>query len=99
MGEETWSSDFTHYESMLPSVCKTEAKDRKEIPRKDKDRLEVYWCKNFQHNSCQESSPHLMYLRPEEPPVPVLHICALCWQRDNRRAEHSEQDCSAKKGQ
>lgn len=65
--------------------------------RRVKDRkAEVYWCKGYQWNNCQEKSPHMLQLKQDEPPVPVLHICAYCLQKENRREEHPEAECSKK---
>ena len=86
LGEETWLSDFSHYEVMLPAPVKSE-KERKQ------NKQDLYWCKQYQRGSCKENSPHLVQIRMDEPPVPVLHICAACYQRDGRRLEHAEQDC------
>ena len=89
MGEEEWTSDFSHYETMIPLT-------RGEI-RKDKDRSnELYWCKPYQKGQCNEISPHMALLRPDDPPVPVLHICAHCWIKEHCRAEHAESECSKK---
>ena len=94
MGEEEWTSDFAHYETMIP-ICgrvesrKEECKERKEV--------DIYWCKPYQRGQCGEGSPHISNIKPDEPPVSVLHICAQCWMRDRKRLEHPEVECSSKK--
>ena len=99
LGEEDWLSNFSHYENVLPNTIRVETKEKEKVDfkRREKEKPEIYWCKNFQKNSCTESSPHMSSIRPDEPPVPVLHLCAFCLQRDNRRAEHSESECPSKK--
>ena len=99
LGEETWLSDFSHYESMIPTTFKPESRDkeRSELWKRDKEKVEVFWCKNYQRNNCTESSLHMAQVRPENPPVPVLHLCVLCLQREGKRAEHPEAECLAKK--
>ena len=50
------------------------------MKRKEKDRNELYWCKNYQRNNFSDTSPHMAQIKADEPPVPVLHYCALCLQ-------------------
>ena len=82
LGEEEWTSDFSHYETMIVPGRNLQAKsqDRGRVTRS-----EVYWCKAYQRGSCTERSPHMAQVRMDEAPVPVMHICAHCWQKDNRR--------------
>ena len=68
--------------------------EKKNVVRKG----EVFWCKKFQKKICKEKSPHLAQLKQDEPPVPVVHPCAVCLQKDGRMLEHSEVDCPEKKG-
>ena len=96
LGDEVWTSDFTHYENLITrATVKTEPKEVKDKVKKE--RGDIYWCKAFQKGNCSEKSPHMMTLKPEDEPVPVLHICAYCFQKDNSRKEHAEQDCTHKK--
>ena len=97
LGEETWFSDFSHYESMVPNVIRQDIKEIRIPTIKSKDRMEIYWCKMYQRNSCLEKSPHMAQLKPDEPPIPVVHCCAHCLQKDNRRMEHPESECPGKK--
>ena len=92
LGEEDWLSDFSHYESMIQPY-----RGDKEDRRKQKDKTEIYWCKFYQKNNCNEASPHMAQVKPDEAPVPVIHICASCFQKDGKRLEHSENDCVVKK--
>ena len=64
---------------------------------KKKDRPEVYWCKNYNKGTCAEQAPHMNIIKPDEPPLPVLHICAHCYQKEGKRMEHKESECTAKK--
>ena len=92
LGEEDWFSDFSHYEMMVTCY-----KGEKITEKKRPEKLEIYWCKPYQKGNCNEKSPHMMSLRPDEPPVPVIHCCAICLQKDGKRMEHPEGDCPAKK--
>ena len=92
MGEKTWLDDFSSYETMLPSVT-TQGGYR----NKGQKQVEIYWCKQFQTNSCELVSPHMCQIKPEESPVPILHICAYCWTNYRKRKEHMEVECPAKK--
>ena len=97
MGEETWMSDFSHCETMVPCPVKGESRSveaRGDVKKKDK--LEVYWCKQYQCKNCSKRSPHLSQIRPDEPAVPVVHVCAACLQRENMHVEHPEQECPKK---
>lgn len=105
MGEETWTSDFSHYETMIPKGPSTEKekdKEREKVVDKKFDlkadskptKLEVYWCKEYQKGECNQTSPHMSQLKADEKPVPVLHICAACWQKNCKRKEHPETDTS-----
>ena len=46
LGEETWKSDFGHYETMIPcNPCRVgEGKEEKKPKEKTQD---LYWCKNY----------------------------------------------------
>ena len=96
--EETWRKDFSHYETMVPCAQRVETREKERVDSKRKDKSEVYWCKNFQKGTCQEKSPHMVLMKPDKPPVPVIHCCAFCLQKENKRSDHAEVDCPAKKG-
>ena len=100
LGEATWCDDFSHYENMLAVTLGTtnEIRREEERPRqKESRKMESYWCKAYQKNLCTEKSPHMAQLRMDEPPVPVIHVCAHCMARDNRRESHPEMECPSKK--
>ena len=97
MGDETWNSDFTSYEMMLPSPMAVSASQALNSNKEVKRNTEVYWCKGYQTNNCEKSSPHLAQIKPDEPMVQVLHICAFCWGNYHKKKEHMEVECSAKK--
>ena len=94
MGESDWMSDFSGYETMLPSAANsaTEVTGNK-VGR----RAEVYWCKAYQNLGCELTSPHMAQIKVDEPPVPVMHVCAYCWSNYRKRKEHAEVECMAKK--
>ena len=94
-GDCQWYDDFSSYETMIPPQAVTV----EHLDRKPKS-TEVYWCKAYQSNSCDQKSPHMAVIKSEEAPVPVLHICALCWLNSRKRREHPESDvaCPSKKG-
>ena len=99
LGEKDWVDDFTGYETMLPSMVthtgvSGSMQESHKVVRKSQ---EVYWCKQFQTGQCELESPHMQQIKPEEPAVPVLHICAYCWTTFKKRKEHMESDCGAKK--
>ena len=96
LGETTWRSDFTHYESQLFKFRVEKDKD-KEVKKPEKsDKPDIYWCKPYQKGTCTEKSPHMMTIKQGESPVPVIHICAHCYQKENRRMEHGESECPKK---
>ena len=88
-------SDFTHYETMVPRQSANRIKNDKKDKKKS-EKQEVFWCKQFQKGVCTDKSPHMATIKQDEPPVPVMHICAHCFQKDNSRAEHGEAECPKK---
>lgn len=108
MGDADWMSNFDVYESLLPpspSVLANIKKIQEEQMQKEKEReskkretenkkTEVFWCKEFQKGSCAEAGPHMAQLKPEDKPVWVAHICAMCWQKDRAKRSHPESDAS-----
>ena len=76
LGEEDWTSDFSHYESMIP--CATQEGGRNSYGQAHREKSEIFWCKPFQKGSCVEAAPYMVTIKTDEPPVPVLHICAAC---------------------
>ena len=103
LGQDTWLSDFSHYESMLirAAGAKPDHKgvepDKKGTQVKKAERPDVFWCKAYQKGTCQEKEPHMMTLKPDEPQVPVIHVCAYCLQKENTRQMHPESECPSKK--
>ena len=95
LGEESWGSDFSHYETMVPGQVRMETKERERMEQKSK-KTELYWCKGYQKGTCKERSPHMLQIKPDEQPVPVVHYCAFCMQKDNCRSEHAEYECPKK---
>ena len=98
LGEDTWTLDFSHYENVLPVYTRVETREREKQDYKKKDKTEIYWCKAYQRNMCNENLPHMMQLKADELPVPIIHCCALCLQKENKWQDHPECECPAKKG-
>lgn len=101
MGESDWVDSFHQYESLLPPSAviierlrKEEKVKEKEKEGTDKKKTEVYWCKDYQKGLCTETSPHSLQLKPDEKPVMVAHLCAVCWQKDKKLRDHPETDAS-----
>lgn len=107
LGDEEWTSRFDWMESMIPPAVSVlermkkdvrEGKDQRDYAGKDRENKEgkkvgdVFWCKDYQKGQCQEKSPHMAQLKPDDKPVPVVHICAVCWQKEKKRREHQEGD-------
>ena len=113
LGNHDWTDDFSGYETMVPlpqhsavtstggnkTLAATRGDDKKSDDRKKSSSFEVYWCKDFQQGKCDSQVPHMAQLKNDEPPVPVLHICAACWMQTKKRKDHAEQDatCPLKK--
>ena len=95
LGEHDWTDDFSGYETMLPTATASVGEIVTNAPKVKK--YEVYWCKAYQNATCELSAPHMMQIRPEEPAVPVMHICAHCWTNSKKRREHRENECPSKK--
>ena len=100
LGEEDWYSDFGHYEMMVPQLLNKELPHKQVHGRPDThNRNDTYWCKAFQRGSCMERNLHFAQLKPDEPAVVVQHICAACFQKEGKRMEHAEIDCTHKKAE
>ena len=102
LGERDWIDDFSGHETVLPTCGPTvvngsggTGKERSDV----KKSVEVYWCKAFQTGTCDQTPPHMVQIKQDEPPVPVLHICASCWNTQRKRRDHPEGDpmCPSKK--
>ena len=75
----------------LGSTQNTQSNTRKKEVDKHKN-VELYWCKGYQNRMCDLQSPHMEQICPEEPVVPVVHICVSCWNVHKKRREHPEND-------
>ena len=99
-GECSWADDFSSYETMITqAVVNANAPFASQASILAKKPLDTYWCKNYQNNACEQTSPHMAVIRTEDGPVPVQHICAACWGINKKKKEHPENDpaCPAKK--
>ena len=105
-GEKDWNSDFSGYETMVTAAATPGASNvagaggslnsstnATKTDEKKKSSNDVFWCKDYQHGKCTQTPPHMAQIKPDEMPVPVMHICAACWQHGRRRKEHPESDC------
>ena len=97
LGEREWTDDYSSYETVLSSAMNPANNAVLMAEKAPKRALDVYWCKPYQSSQCDLPSPHMASLKPDEPQVPVVHICATCWQNLKKRREHREQDCPSKK--
>lgn len=105
MGDADWWNSFDNFESLLPPpmyVLEKLKKEDKKDEKKDKDGKrtgEVFWCRDYQRGMCTENSPHSCQLKADEKPVTVVHICAVCWQKEKKKRDHPESDtgCPHKK--
>ena len=97
LGEKEWTDDFSSNEMML-LVQTGEGHQGVVVGEKTKKTNEVYWCKLFQVGGCDKSSPHMAQLKPDDMPVPVVHMCAFCWINNKKKMDHGEAECAAKKG-
>ena len=96
LGEESWTSDFSHYESMVPYGRQVKSSKDGEKEKK-KDKIDIYWCKAYNKGTCSENSPHLTQINDQS--VPVVHMCAFCWHKEGKKVDHKETECMAKKSQ
>ena len=107
LGTVDWTHDFSSYETMVvpashvnPAVQTSTTAAAKATPNSAcKGQTGVFWCKEFQHGRCEQKPPHMAQIKPDEMPVPVLHICASCLQNGRKRKDHAENDptCPSKK--
>ena len=97
-GDADWTEDFSGHETILPNLQGTVERTKQDEKKKSSG-VELYWCKQYQNGSCDKESPHMSQIRPDEPLVPVIHICAACWNTGKKKREHPENDpsCPSKK--
>ena len=100
-GDADWTDDFSGHETILPNLQGNSQpmEKSKQGEERKKNNVELYWCKQYQNGSCDKESPHMSQIRPDEPMVPVIHICAACWNTGRKKREHPENDpsCPSKK--
>ena len=98
-GERNWCDDFGNYKSIIPTYPTQQGTAQNEGTQERLKKSEVYWCKAYQVNQCELQSPHMAVLKQDELPVPVLHICATCWNLCKKQEKHPEIDpqCPSKK--
>lgn len=103
LGNKTWKDDFQYVEGAIlnkhipksrlagqnPFFKKSDKRIRKQTEKKEES--DVWWCALYQRNKCQHKTTHTLNLKGKL--HLAQHICATCWQKDNKKLEHPE--CSS----
>ena len=84
LGEAEWTSNLEHFKSRVPvTVIYQETKELRNTVGKEKEKKEKreetsgsLLVQGVSGGTCTETVPHMASIKPEEPPVPVLHVCA-----------------------
>ncbi len=103
-GKAEWSDDFDQVERLIlenPNVSMNlgassrgkgkESKGRVKLSEINGDSIKTeksWWCKEFQNNSCNKSSPHTKRIGSKI--VNVKHFCATCFQERQVELGHPE---------
>ena len=100
IGLKTWKDDFQQIESAILSkhVPKPSSQYSKKFPTKTKEDSDkkasgekLWFCALYNRNKCQHKTSHTE--RRSGKFHFAHHICATCWQKDEKKLEHPE--CSA----
>lgn len=86
MGDTKWMDSLWYLDAQV-SAKKTEKHD-KEKPDKKSKTVDNLWCKDYQHDLCDQDSPHKAWIGDDV--KLVVHFCATCWDKDKKKCEHPE---------
>lgn len=62
----SWARHIGHYDSIIPATAAMErmknTEERNKVKGKEEvdKKIEVYWCKDFQRDSCDKQAPHMV---------------------------------------
>ena len=97
IGLKTWKDDFQQIESAILSkhIPKQSSQSSKKFPNKGKDDSEkkaagekVWFCALYNRNKCPHKTSHTE--RRQGRFLFAHHICATCWQKDEKKLDHPE---------
>ena len=102
IGLKKWDDDFQQIETAILSKHIPKQKFQKKFGNKDKSREDsadskkssdeiVWFCSLYQRNKCPQKLSHTE--RKNGRMHFAQHVCATCWQKDNKKLEHPE--CSS----
>ena len=88
VGDARWTSDFSHYDSLITRVNKIQEKGDKSKVKKGND----LFCRDYNRNECSITAPHRAWVKGEM--KKVLHCCANCLRKDREIKPHPQTDRS-----
>ena len=100
LGKKSWNDDYQYIETAILSMHvprnKNFPKFKKTFSKKTSgdniENDEIWWCANYNRNKCQHKNNHIL-TEFRGRARNALHICATCWQKDNKKLSHPE--CSS----
>lgn len=95
LGLKKWSDDPHEIESAILTkhVMKNKSSFTKKLTGQGQNQQtdRVWFCSLYQRNKCAHKSTHLLVIKGKQ--RMAAHICATCWQKDQKKLEHPE--CSS----
>jgi hypothetical protein len=95
LGNKSWDDDFSYLDTTL--LIKG-TRDNSKVNKKKNEKSnssgseeKLWFCSLYQRNKCSHDSHHLMVVKGKM--RHAQHICATCWQKEQRKLEHPE--CSS----
>ncbi|KAL4227290.1 hypothetical protein ACF0H5_012736 [Mactra antiquata] len=99
LGNKKWSDDMQFVENAVLARCKPKIKNTEGFTgSKHKTGLtsmsdssepdKLWFCSKFQRNKCQNNANHMMVYKGKM--RFAKHICATCWQKDQKELAHPE---------
>ena len=92
LGLMDWASDFAALEhTVILKAQRNEGTSSGKKRSTGSAEVTVWYCKNFQSNSCDQTEPHQDAL-PSGKVVRVEHFCAECFAKDKKKLPHPRSD-------
>ncbi|CAG2202646.1 unnamed protein product [Mytilus edulis] len=94
LGQKSWKDDSTCIEVPVLSpyiLSKSESSSGSKTFKSDFTKKEeiIWFCTLYNRNRCiSKSTPHQINFKGQY--KTVLHICAICWKKDNKKFNHPE---------
>ena len=92
--ENTWTSNFDRYETILCRKVLTDSQNRGDRSNKTTPDRKVWYCRDYNNKpeGCSKPSPHTAWFGsgPSAVKKQVIHACAACLLKGRQIKEHQE---------